>query len=555
MFRSPSHVYLRQSGYYFRLTVPEGVRDRVGKHQIRHPLFTRSLTVAKHRARYLAFRFVELFTFLQAAHMKMLQKSDIEPLIQKVLRGLLDFSEETRIAFSLTGPEFFEKEPETNRIYEADARNTLATGNYELIAMEAEALLKSEGFEVDKNSIEFKRLCHELAKVRLAHAKIEVQRSQGNYDAELPTPEYSIVGVMASGESSAAPKATPKVSEIYALYEKERLKGKKWRETTQHATRAMFEAFVEIMGDLSIGKIDKEVARDFKARLQLYPVNRHKDPRYRELTLSQIAGMARVDTLSVTSLNNRIAKIGALFGWATKQGYLASNPFGDLTIDTSDRAKDDVLPFDRADLEKIFHSPLYRERAWKNAWQFWLPLLGLFTGARIEELCQLHLEDIREIEGVWCFDINNAGQRQLKNKASMRIVPIHPELTRIGLLSYVEDLRRKGKIRLFPDLGRSSGKFSHYPSKWFGDLKRGLGFPSRKKVFHSFRHTVIAHLTDKRAQAHEIKMLVGHETGSETFDRYGKDATVMLYEVVCLLRYDVDISHIAFGIGAGDPTR
>jgi integrase len=51
----------------------------------------------------------------------------------------------------------------------------------------------------------------------------------------------------------------------------------------------------------------------------------------------------------------------------------------------------------------------------KNSSQYWIPLLGFFTGARLNELCQLHLCDIKEIDNVWILDINEEDSKKIKN--------------------------------------------------------------------------------------------------------------------------------------------
>ena len=33
------------------------------------------------------------------------------------------------------------------------------------------------------------------------------------------------------------------------------------------------------------------------------------------------------------------------------------------------------------------------------------PILGLFTDVRLNEICKMHSEGVREPKGVWCFDI------------------------------------------------------------------------------------------------------------------------------------------------------
>ena len=48
-------------------------------------------------------------------------------------------------------------------------------------------------------------------------------------------------------------------------------------------------------------------------------------------------------------------------------------------------------PFSDDDLKKLFGSTEYRDQSFAKASEFWIPLLGLYTGARINELAQLHM--------------------------------------------------------------------------------------------------------------------------------------------------------------------
>ena len=84
--------------------------------------------------------------------------------------------------------------------------------------------------------------------------------------------------------------------------------------------------------------------------------------------------------------------------------------------------------------------------------KFWLPLIAVFSGMRQEEICQLSLEDVRETNGIAYFDINDRGARTLKNRTTVRRVPVHDELVRLKLLRRVEALRGKREMRLFPEL-------------------------------------------------------------------------------------------------------
>jgi integrase len=153
----------------------------------------------------------------------------------------------------------------------------------------------------------------------------------------------------------------------------------------------------------------------------------------------------------------------------------------------------------------------------------WVPLIGMYSGMRIGEICQLEVADIIEVGGTPAFDINEAGDKRLKTPQSERIIPIHPELIRLGLLEYVNDLRKKGVTRLFPELRKGRDGYSQSVSRWFGRFKKTFGFEPQ---FHSLRHTVATKLREAGVPMDLISDILGHSrSGSET-GRYAKEASV-----------------------------
>jgi len=168
----------------------------------------------------------------------------------------------------------------------------------------------------------------------------------------------------------------------------------------------------------------------------------------------------------------------------------------------------------------------------------------MHTGARLNELCQLEINDIRQQDGIWVFDINSAGpEKQLKSKAAKRLIPVHPKLLDLGLLTFVEQLRRRGELRLFPELPVRRDGAGQSASLWFGRYRKSLGLyhQTPKKDFHSFRTTLINTLKQKRLPEPEIAALVGHATETMTFGRYGKPYNP---EVMLDVLKQVDFSNI-----------
>lgn len=140
-----------------------------------------------------------------------------------------------------------------------------------------------------------------------------------------------------------------------------------------------------------------------------------------------------------------------------------------------------------------------------------LILLGGYTGARIEELCQLRKEHLITVDGVKMFDIVDS-----KTVAGIRQVPVHPKLT--ALVDRLAEASTDGYL-VPTDCNNKYGIRSDALSKAFGRLKTAMGF-DRTRVFHSIRATVITQLVRADIADRLIKELVGHETGTVTFDVY-----------------------------------
>jgi integrase len=145
-----------------------------------------------------------------------------------------------------------------------------------------------------------------------------------------------------------------------------------------------------------------------------------------------------------------------------------------------------------------------------------LILLGSYTGARIEELCQLRTENLIKVEGVRSFDITDS-----KTAAGIRVVPVHPALSDL-----VTRLAAESKDEyLVPSKSRNKyGIRSDALSKAFGRLKTSLNF-GPQHVFHSIRGSAITHLHRADVPDRLIQELVGHETGTVTFDVYSQGAS------------------------------
>lgn len=148
---------------------------------------------------------------------------------------------------------------------------------------------------------------------------------------------------------------------------------------------------------------------------------------------------------------------------------------------------------------------------------YWIPLLGFFTGCRVSELAQLRVADVVQVDGHWCIRITDEGEgQQVKSEAGLRLVPLHSELIRLGILDYVEATRKARHDRLWPALKHRKNKPGGFFSGWFGEYRKAVpDVPD----FHSLRHTVRSQMTRANVPATTQDRITGHETQGSTGSR------------------------------------
>ena len=214
-----------------------------------------------------------------------------------------------------------------------------------------------------------------------------------------------------------------------------------------------------------------------------------------------------------------------------RHGYVKQNFFKGLHIEVETRPDDEREVFTTEDLKKIF-AP---QKKYLYNYYYWLPRIAIFTGMRLNEICQLHTSDIYQKDSIWIFDINkNTEDKRLKTRASKRLIPIHSRLIQLGFIDFVKS---KEGDRVFDELGLSIDGYGRYPSRWFGRWKKKIGV---EPPFHSFRHTVINHLKQKGINPFVIHAIDGHTEGDMSMDRYGKPYNVtILKDAIEQLDFDV----------------
>lgn len=312
---------------------------------------------------------------------------------------------------------------------------------------------------------------------------------------------------------------------------------------------------IELEGDLPLSEIDTDRLRRFRDQeLSRVPANENKIRLIhgsKSITESiEIAERMHLPIMSASERDKRVRWIRAWFKWLLDEKWIAEDPAfrlrGESVLTKSERRKikstrrnDEAREaLTEEDLRAIFSASWFKTGTGELTKQgtfrtflpfyYWLPLLGLFTGGgRINELCQLHLDDIRnKQDGTWYVDINDEAEDQnLKTTPSKRKVPLPPTLLALGFDKWHAALVAAGYTRLFPELKLDSEKgYGKAATKWFTNYMAGLGIPrDGRKTFHSFRHTYTNALPDDTPDRIR-KQLTGHNRGKDVHDNtYRKD--------------------------------
>lgn len=155
-----------------------------------------------------------------------------------------------------------------------------------------------------------------------------------------------------------------------------------------------------------------------------------------------------------------------------------------------------------------------------DTWQRWALSLGVITGARIEELRQLTKADVKQVGGVWVIDINRNDGKTAKTKNALRVIPLTDEAYGFDLQAFLEFVE-KTDSRLFT-LG--AGQFSALLN---GALRGVLNLKAdRTQTFHSLRHSLAGALKAAEVPVGTAESILGHASGSISYDLYGAGSTV-----------------------------
>lgn len=542
--------------YYHRIDVPKDIRHIIGKTSIKYSLRTNNFAEAK---RLFASKYAETQAlFAQARNRVNLSPRDIEILSQRWLKAKVE-EVENGLAFAT----FIVYEGSDNdEVYTAsslisDALESGYQAQLKWVEHHVDDTLSSNGLLIVKHSESYRLLTEKICWRLLELSRLSLDRDNGDWST---TPSnlvsrsdesLSIESInkqnMLNPMSQLTYKPLSEVINSFIAYKTQR---GDWDAKTLSDVQGVCTQFMEYVGEsVNPSMITREQLREFSVLLSKLPTNYARTARFKGMTLVQLAELSDSEDLKTASDNTvkkKFVFIKALFKYAEQEEWVDKDRAKGITIVVGEVQK--RLPFTSDALAVLFKATSNS----KKPSVYWVPRISLTTGMRSNEILQLTTKDVRQVSGIWVFDINQdyddetGRAKKIKRDNSKRLVPIPDVLIRSGFLEFVSSVSTTRIFSCVP-LG-ADGAYSSTYGKTFNAMLKDLGLKppvnSQTKLdFHSLRHTFRANSRAYRVP-NEIADLIGgwkDQTQRTSGDEYGVHFESFIQELkrnIDLIEYD-----------------
>lgn len=532
--------------YYFRVAVPRHLTKRLQRAELSISLRRDNLAKAKRSARQISNWVEVLFEGLPS--MPELTFESINERIRVYFQTCLNDGAEK--AMLLPSDPMADVSGEVAYLHKRvdELKADLAASRYSPVTLSDAKDLMPQGLTPQElmSSDLYDYACKVVARANIEHARILAAKLGGDYAGTLPL-DPLFAGMQANGlphlpgEAPPAAPKDPSFAEVMADYLAHQQKT--CVKKTYDATARALAIAAELFGpDKPLRQYDATAKKHLRDVLAKVPTNYEKIPEFKGMTARQAAEANKSHPVNAYKTQwKNLNFVGAFLNWAHNEEVITSVPAAKVKV-TKPKGyleKDARLPYSTQTLNAILRSPLYagcksatrRRSVGTEIIQddyFWVPLVAMFSGMRLGEIVQLQRRDIVQVDGVWVMDINRGdeGKNQIKTESSVRKVPIHAELLKLGLLEYIRGTAPTDRIfgQIKPG---NDGYFSHNFSKWWGQYMKGTNLAMPKTSFHSFRHSFKDMLTNAKVSDAVSHAICGHDEGT-VHSNYGSKPPVKL---------------------------
>jgi hypothetical protein len=140
------------------------------------------------------------------------------------------------------------------------------------------------------------------------------------------------------------------------------------------------------------------------------------------------------------TVNKYMQMLSSVLRHASRLKWSTGNPAEGLSLKDARREDEIRQAFTLLEINQIFLALQDAKKSFYDAnrhERYWLPLLGIYTGARVNELAQLSLVDIVEEQSIPSINITAAGDdngKRIKSESARRTIPLHKDLLTLGFI-------------------------------------------------------------------------------------------------------------------------
>jgi integrase len=222
------------------------------------------------------------------------------------------------------------------------------------------------------------------------------------------------------------------------------------------------------------------------------------------------------------TIGNHIAALRTLFRYAKRNRKIPSDPMVDVEFHAVSDGRAKRLPFSPQDRERVLQAALASDDPVIK----WTNLLAGYQGIRLAEAIEADCRDIEILDdGLVVFHIrldHRLPGMRLKNKTSIRSLPIHFAVLNPGFLDYWKSVMAAGGGQLFPQVRLNrDGRKSTNVSRVLGELREVVKITDPRFVFHSHRHSVKSILRNhpENPRVDLVDKILGHVGGKDDSGR------------------------------------
>ena len=368
-------------------------------------------------------------------------------------------------------------------ISEEKVRNAASCGDYGGFADIASEWLMAHGFDLPQGSPDFRKVAREIAKAAQEAIKIKQRRDAGEFvDSPSAQPPIDSERPPAEGTRDGSPYLSKVIERFLDNQDKAAPMFKKYQ--------AALSLLLNYLGDVPVSSIRQLHIDGYFEMVCKLPPRWSDEVRKTGVQPKELAKIPHKRTLAPKTFEDTYKAAVRPFLGEAKRLYGDLGFPAHLTVDgikyrgTQKEGERKQRAFKDSELKRLFEGVEYQRFALDPACagQYWLPVIGLYTGARVNEVCQLNPQcDIREEDGIWFFDFTEDSdtddrvKKSIKTTGSVRRVPLHSKLIELGFLAYVERQRKKGSRLLFPQWVPTRGRASPAGEDWFREFLADTG--------------------------------------------------------------------------------